>query len=406
MKKTHNNQQPQYLRERNLSAPDRKTESMNLGTVSGKALRARKRRTKRIQQFAALGAVVLVTISIILIINHNKAPKGNPSSSVTSSASGVSAAGSSAALSASGQTTTEQASSPASTLSSTTASASTSGTVTQAERASAFLALQDSVTSYAGNFNGRIGIYYINLKTGETWGLNEKEPFVAASSIKMGINTLLYKKVAEGAFKFTDMLAYDNRAYPTGDMEPGTGSIIGQPNGTKFSVRRTSQLSITISDNCATNMVIRKLGGIDTVVPYLTSISGEVPYRTPVSYTDYKGAIVSGRHRISAKDLAKYAQNLYTLWQASKEDYQPLIDDLENTVFEFGVQSKLPKTVKVAHKIGTNGDYRTENDVGIVFAKEPYVICVTTENSSQSAGRTAVADISLQFYNFIAEVTK
>ena len=202
------------------------------------------------------------------------------------------------------------------------------------------------------------------------------------------------------------MLTYDSRPYPEGDMESGTGTVISQPNGTQFSVRRTSQLSITISDNCATNMVIRALGGIDAIVPYLTGISGDVPYRTSVSYVNYAGTAMSGKHRTCAKDLAMYARNLYSLWQASPADYEPLIADLESTVFTFGIQSKLPATLKVAHKIGTNSSYHTENDVGIVFAGEPYVLCVTTENESQAAGREAIAEISLRFYNYILEVTK
>jgi len=394
MKKTQHDRHPQFVRERSssFSGAPLDSNSKRLGSISGSSPSNTRHKKRKTQQFLVLliALLLIVTVGIIYAVQKGRGQPADSSSlsAVLSDTSSIAEA-SSGSMAASGQS-----------------SESSPSSLVSESRAAAFAALQASIKEFTGSFNGRIGVYYINLKTGETFGVNEKAPFVAASSIKLGINTLLYKKVAEGAFKFTDMLAYDNRAYPQGDMEPGTGTVISQPNGTQYSIRRTSQLSITISDNCATNMVIRKLGGIDAVVPYLTAISGEVPYRTSITYTDYAGVSKSGRHRTSAKDLAMYAQNLYQLWQASPADYEPLIEDLESTVFTFGIQAKLPAAVKVAHKIGTNGDWKTENDAGIVFAKEAYVLCVTTENASQAAGRDAVAEISLKVYNYVTEVSK
>lgn len=397
MKKTnHDHQQAQFLRER--ASVDHRADSMNFGSISRSRAKIRRERKRRTRQISVISIVFLliVTAGCIYVINQQKGNPSNQSGSISGSGSGIL---SSADISEISQTVSKNSAISIS-------SAANSTAVSSADRTSAFAGLQAAIKAYANDFNGRLGVYYINLANGETWGYHEKDPFVAASSIKLGINTLLYKRVSEGAFKFTDMLAYNNKPYPQGDMEPGTGVIIGQPNGTKYSVRRTSQLSITISDNCATNMVIRKLGGIDAVVPFLSAISSEVPYRKSITYVDYKGAVMSGRHRTSAKDLAMYAERFYKLWKYYKTDYQPLMEDLQNTVFQFGIQAKLPATVKVAHKIGTNGDWKTENDAGIVFAKEPYVVCVTTENPSQSAGRDAVAEISLKIYNYINLVVK
>lgn len=390
MKKTTHDPRPQFVRERSSGFPELSVGTGNLGSVSGKHSRPGRNKKKNVRRFGVLIIVLLIVLAAGIAYAVQKG-RGTPSesSSLTSSVSVTASIPETSSLEPS-----------------STSLASESSSSDPVVRSEAFIALQQSISGYIGEFDGRIGVYYINLENGESWGFHEKSPFVAASSIKLGINTLLYKEIAEGTIKFTDMLTYDDRAYPQGDMEPGTGVIIGQPNGTQYSVRRTSQLSITISDNCATNMVIRKLGGIDAVVPYLTGISGEVPYRTSITYNDYTGAAVSGRHRTSALDLAMHAQNLYRLWQASPDAYEPLITDLQSTVFTFGIQTKLPTDVKVAHKIGTNSDYHTENDVGIVFAGEPYALCVTTENASQAAGREAVAEISLRFYDYVTEVSK
>lgn len=397
MKKTHHGHQSQFLRERSVKSNDDNTGAMNFGSISRSRSKNRLIRKRKIRRFSLLVIAFLLIISAGCIYIFIKPEDSKANSKVSSAYT---------SFTTDSNTTSSSIASITSIASNVSNVSASSSTLISADRVSAFTQLQAAVTLYANAFKGRIGVYYINLETDEKWGLNEKAPFVAASSIKLGINTFFYKRIAEGAFKFTDMIAYNNKPYPQGDMEPGTGFIIGQPNGTTFSVRRTSQLSITISDNCATNMVIRKLGGIDSVVPYLSGISDEVPYRKSITYVDYKGAVQSGRHRTSSKDLAMHAWNLYKLWQLSKSDYQPLMEDLQNTVFQFGVQAKLPSSVKVAHKIGTNSDWKTENDVGIIFAKEPYVICITTENSSTASGREAVAEISLKFYDYINKVAK
>jgi beta-lactamase class A len=364
--------------------------SPSLGYISKDgSLKEKKRKTRR-----TLNIILIILIAFILffifrmVYENRKEPANGTIESESSSLPSDSFSESSASLSDS--------------VSSQSSIGNTSDIDSQ-KRVLQFADLQKDITDYTDQFDGRIGVFYINLTNGETFGVDEEDPFVAASSIKLALATQYYQSISMGTFKLTDMLSYDSRPYTIGgDMEYGTGVIIHEPNGTQFSARRTAQLAITISDNCATNMMIRKLGGIDSIMPHLYEISGTVKYRDPISYTDYKGAIITQqRHRISALDLALYAANFYALWSESKEDYQPLMDDLQNTVFDFGIHKKLPSEVRVAHKIGTNYDWRTENDVGIVFADEPYVLCVTTEGRDQTAGRAASADISLLIYRYI-----
>ncbi|HBP38561.1 MAG TPA: hypothetical protein DD640_07450 [Clostridiales bacterium] len=245
---------------------------------------------------------------------------------------------------------------------------------------------------------GRFSIYCRDLQTGDIWQYNETAPFVAASSIKLGINTYLYTQIAAGSVLPDEMLAYDNRNYPTGDYESGTGTIQYLANGSQMTVRETSGLSIRISDNCGTNMIIRRLGGIDAINPYLREVSGAVDYRQSVTYKNYAGQTQSGRHRTCALDLGSHAVWLYQNWQASPQTYQPLIDDLCQTEFDFGIQKGIPETVPVAHKIGTNGAYSAENDVGIVLADRPFVLCVMTEMASAGAAHTLQADLAAIFY--------
>jgi beta-lactamase class A len=299
-------------------------------------------------------------------------------------------------------TQTSEATTTASTTAATAITPSATSVLSAAERAARLSQAGSDITALLKSKKGRFGICYHNLQHDETWQYQADQPFVAASSIKIGIMTCLYSQIAAGKVSFDDMLTYDSREYPTGDYEGGTGTIKGMPNGTTLTVRETARLAIRISDNCGTNMIIRHLDGIDTINTFLKEISHVVDYRLRLTYTNYAGQIYeNGRHRTSATDLAAYTAKLYQLWQENPAIYDPLMDDLSNTEFDFGIQKGVPSTVRVAHKIGTNGTYSTENDVGIVFASEPYVLCVMTEMASAEAARKVQADVSKIIYEFI-----
>jgi beta-lactamase class A len=279
----------------------------------------------------------------------------------------------------------------------------TSAALSAEARAELFASLKDRLTTRVAAFtSGRYAISYINPVSGETWSLNGEDPFVAASCIKMGINTYLYDRVKAGEVSLDEVLTFDRRAYPTGDYEGGTGTIQSQPDGTKYTVAQTSALSIRVSDNCGINMILRRLGTIETVnANYLKLVGGTVDYRTTVTYKDYKGATKQGKNRISSDDLAKLAADLYERYAADPDTYRPLIDDLSNTEFGYSIPNLLPPDVKVAHKIGTNGTYYTENDVGIVFAAEPFILCVTTESGSIAKAHEFTAQVAKDFYDFV-----
>ena len=275
-------------------------------------------------------------------------------------------------------------------------------TVDAATRAANLEKLQADVADYLAKQNGRFGVYYINMSNGETMAYKESQPIVAASSIKMAYNTYLYEKAESGELSLDEKIAYKATAYPDGDLEYGTGTIQNKPDGTEFTLYEVSHLSITISDNCGTNMVIRRLGGEDAINNnFLKPISAAVDYRGTSTYTDYTGTERSGKRRTSAIDLAKYAEHLYKDYEGNQTHYQPLIDDLCNTEYNWGVPGGVPGDVKVAHKVGFNTSYFANNDVAIVFASEDYVLAVMTESGDANQAQQIIAEVSRMVYAYV-----
>ncbi len=275
-------------------------------------------------------------------------------------------------------------------------------TVSAETRATNLATLQTNVSEYLSKQSGRFSMYYINMSNGETIAVNESTPFVAASSIKLAYNTYLYEKVADGSIKLDEKMAYNAQGYPKGDFEGGTGTIQNSADGTEYPLSEVSHLSITKSDNCATNMLLRRLGGIDTInAEFMKPISAAVDYRATSSYTNFRGEEMTGKNRTSSIDLAKYAEHLYKDYKDKPDAFQPLIDDLCTTEYNWGIPAGVSGTAKAAHKVGFNNQYGAFNDLGIVFASEDYVICVMTECSNDTTAHNIIGEVSKMVFQYV-----
>ncbi|MFO7635775.1 MAG: serine hydrolase [Clostridia bacterium] len=226
--------------------------------------------------------------------------------------------------------------------------------------------------------SGTYGIAFINLVTGETFGINDTEEYIAASTSKLVINLLLFERIAKGAIDPQTILTYEEV-----DFEPGAGIIQREEYGTEYTVLETARLSIIHSDNCAINMIIRLLGN-NQVVQYMLDLGGSINYRG---------------YRSSPRDMAIYTRHLYHFYLEEPEVAGILMKYLESTPFNDRIRKWLPEDVRVAHKIG-NFD-RTANDVGIVFASEPYVISMMSDDVDFLEGCKVLAQMSKMVYDFM-----
>ncbi len=239
--------------------------------------------------------------------------------------------------------------------------------------------LKSKLEDYISEQSGKYGVYFINLATGQEFGINDTDEYIAASTSKLPINLFLYRKIESGEVDPDAILTYQKE-----DFEPGTGIIQGKSFGTQYTVRETSRLSIVYSDNCGINMIIRLLG-IDNIQQYMTDLGGQVYYKA--------------RHRSCPKDMAIYTKELYRFWLDNPDVVGDLMHDLENTVFKDRIDALLPKDVKVAHKIGNFTN--TANDVGIVFAKTPYILSVMSDNVNFDQACGVIAEMSKIVYDFV-----
>jgi len=243
-------------------------------------------------------------------------------------------------------------------------------------------ALKKDIENYISNFKGRYGIYYINLVDNSEFGINDKEEYIAASTVKIPINLYLYNKIKDGSVNPDGTMPYLEE-----DYEGGTGKLQFEKIGNRYTVRELSRLSIEISDNVATNILLKLLGR----------------YNVKKFMRDLGGIVVSDERNISCpRDMALYMKQLYIFCKNSGDLGKELMGYFQNTVFSDRIPKLLPKSVKIAHKIGNQiGAY---HDVGIVFAKKPYIIAIMSKDiENHEEAYNVIAKISKKVYDFVSK---
>ncbi len=105
-------------------------------------------------------------------------------------------------------------------------------------------------------FNGQVGIYVKNLKTGKTAAINADTLFPTASMIKVSIQCGVMDKIEKGDLKYNQKLIYrDSLVYPGEDI---LGSFKDKDT---IEVSKVAMLMITMSDNTASTWLQKIVTG-------------------------------------------------------------------------------------------------------------------------------------------------
>src|SRR5687767_11777679 len=118
--------------------------------------------------------------------------------------------------------------------------------------------LEAEMTRLAAIAGGKVGVAAVHLETGREVVLNRGEAFPMASTFKVPVAVQLLSRVDSGAFRLDSMITLR-----PSDLHPGSGTLTQLFNdpGVALSVRNLLELMLLISDNSATDIVLRTAGG-------------------------------------------------------------------------------------------------------------------------------------------------
>ena len=241
---------------------------------------------------------------------------------------------------------------------------------------------------------GQVALDVIDLATGYSTGYDAAASMPAASTIKIPVMVEVFRQLQAGRFDLNRRVTLRNA-----DKDWGSGELCDAPAGRSYPVSDLLAKMIDISDNTATNMLIRLVGRRS-----INSSMLELGLRHTVLANDIRSEGYGIRYdlRSSPQDLARLLsgmahQRLVDEWSSAQ-----MIAILSGQEHNTLIPEPLPPDLAIAHKTGTLHD--TLNDVGIVYADNaPYVIAVmTTDLPTLSAGRRFIRGVSRLAYKEMA----
>lgn len=213
---------------------------------------------------------------------------------------------------------------------------------------------------------GHTGFYYKNLMTGTEYSVRADEVFSAASVIKLPLLMHILRQCHAGHMSMEEKLLVTEE-----DKVPVCGALTLFTSEVEADVRTLCRLMISLSDNTATNRLIRHAtlkGAADGF-----QAMGLTKTKLNRLLFDAQASAAGLQNSICPKEIGILLEQLYHHAFVSPDVSQEVLDMLLLQQVDHKLNGKICGAVPIAHKTGE--DDGISNDVGIVYAKQPFVIC-------------------------------
>lgn len=236
--------------------------------------------------------------------------------------------------------------------------------------------LQKKIEETIQGFNGEIGIYVKNLRTGKTVSIKADTIFPTASIVKVPILIGVMDKIQKGELGYDSTIVYkDSLLYEGSDI---LGSF---KNGEKILLKKVMMLMLTTSDNTA-SLWLQSLAGkgtrINEILDSLGLIYTRVNSRTPGredNRTQY------GWGQTTPKEMGLIFEKIYRNEIFSAAACDRMMRSLGRNYWDLNEAiSQIPPYIEVFSKNGCVNAVRSE--VLLVNAPHnPYIFCIFTKNN-------------------------
>ena len=236
--------------------------------------------------------------------------------------------------------------------------------------------LQNKLEETIQGFNGDIGIYVKNLRTGKTVSINSDTVFPTASIVKVPILLGIMEKMQKGELAYDSTLVYkDSLLYEGEDV---LGSF---KNDEKILLKKVMMLMLTTSDNTA-SLWLQSLAGkgtrINEILDSLGLVYTRVNSRTPGrenNRTEY------GWGQTTPKEMGIIFEKIYRNEIYSAAACDRMMRSLGRNYWDLNEAiSQIPPYIEVFSKNGCVNAVRSE--VLLVNAPHnPYIFCIFTKNN-------------------------
>lgn len=240
--------------------------------------------------------------------------------------------------------------------------------------------LQSKLNEAISGFNGDIGIYVKNVKTGKSVSINADTIFPTASIVKVPILLGIMDKIEKGELNYNQELVYkDSLLYAGSDI---LGSF---KDGEKIALKKLIMLMLTTSDNTASLWLQSLAGkgtGINQILDSLGFKNTRVNSRTPGRENN---RTMYGWGQTTPAEMGKIFEMIYHNKFFSPASCERMMRCLGRNYWdEDEAISQIPPYIEVFSKNGCVDAVRSEALL-VNAPHNPYVFCIFTKNNKDTS---------------------
>ncbi len=268
--------------------------------------------------------------------------------------------------------------------------------------------LDKEMARLAQGAGGAVGACAIHVETGQKACVNGEERFPMASTYKVPIALELLRRVDAGQERLDRLVTLE-----PADLHPGSGTLTDLFNkpGLALSVRNLLELMLLISDNSATDVLLRLAGGPEAVTSRMRELGIEgisVSRPTIGLISDWRKSAATfntdPRDTATPEGMAALLVRVHRR-DALKPESAELLVDIMRRCRTGGARLKglLPAGTQVANKTGSIGG--TTNDVGILTLPHDaghvaIAVFVKASDRQVAARERAIAEIARAAHDY------
>ncbi|NJP09308.1 MAG: AMIN domain-containing protein [Leptolyngbyaceae cyanobacterium RU_5_1] len=237
------------------------------------------------------------------------------------------------------------------------------------------------------------GMMFLDMDTGNYLDINGDKVYSTASIIKLPILIALFQDVDAGKINLNETLTMTRDV-----VVGGSGDLQDRPVGTKLSVLQTATKMIVISDNTATNMVIKRMGGIQVLNQRFQSWG--------LQKTGIRNWLpdLRGTNTTTAKELIKLLAMLDRQKLLSSRSQSQVLDILRSVRNRTLLPAGLGRGAAIAHKTGDIGFLL--GDAGIIQMPtgKRYLAAILVESAyDDPAAKYFIQKVSQIVYTYLSQ---
>lgn len=246
-------------------------------------------------------------------------------------------------------------------------------------------ALAGKIDQLTASYESKVGMAFIDLKSGWQRSVNGTEEFPTASVIKVAVMATAYHLAELGELDLNEKLTMKES-----DRLGGSGVLQWMKAGRSYTVWNLCRMMIVLSDNSATKMLVDRIGRAQ-----INNFMQELELKT-IILNDRTMLVEPPSTEVNVSsplDMAYLLQRIKEAHGFSINSSKEMLKFMRNQRYRWGIWRGVGPGTVIADKTGNLEGIL--NDVGVVYTSSGnYILSVFTRNIKKRPARLLINEIS------------